>query len=436
MLLALSVLAPWASAQTLTLPNERYELSNGLEVVLIEDHSAPIVHVQIWYHVGSKDEVVGRTGFAHLFEHLMFQGSLSSPGEYFTPIQEVGGNLNGTTNSERTNYYETVPARFLPLALFMESDRMGHLLEVLDQPKLDNQRDVVRNERRQRYENPPYGEAWSDLMAAVFPEGHPYHTPTIGSHADLEAATLQDVSAFFKTWYLPNNASLVVAGDFDPRKARKLIEQDFGWIPRGPDPAHRSVEPVTIPDDIVIRQTETAPDHRLWMAWTSPLAGTDADAALDLASNILCGGKDSRLYDELVRQEKVAREISCSQGSRKLGSAYVVTATAAAGHTTDEIVPMVLDALHHLSADRPPTDDEVQAAKASYEVGFYQSLETIQGKASMASFYLDQLGEPDHLQADLDRYLKATPASIAAAIADVLGGHHVELHITPAEEAK
>ena len=435
MLFALTALVQLASAETLSLPHERYELRNGLEVVLIEDHSAPIAHVQLWYHVGSKDEVAGRTGFAHLFEHLMFQGSLSSPGEYFTPIQEVGGDLNGTTNTERTNYYETVPARYLPLALFMESDRMGHLLEVLDQGKLDNQREVVRNERRQRYENPPYGEAWSHLMAATFPEGHPYHHPTIGSHADLEAASLDDVKAFFKTWYVPNNATLVVTGDFDPKQTRKLIQQNFGWIPRGPDPVHRVVEPVVLSETTVLRETEDAPDHRLWMSWISPTIFAPGDAELDLAANLLCGGKDSRLYTLLVREEQVAREVSCSQGSRRLGSAFNLTATAAAGHSTDEIVDIVLDALHHLGTDRPPTDEEVQAAKASYEVGFYGSLITIQGKASVASQYLDLLDNPDSLQRDLDRYLQATPAGIAATVATTFGAHHVELHITPAGEA-
>jgi len=215
LVLALALSAPLAAAGEFDLEFERFQLDNGLDVVLLPDHSTPIVHVEVWYHVGSKDEVAGRTGFAHLFEHLMFQGSANSPGEYFTPIQGVGGDLNGTTNADRTNYYETVPARYLPLALFMESDRMGHLLDVLDQGKLDNQRDVVKNERRQRYENPPYGRAFADLQGALYPEGHPYHFPTIGSHADLEAASLDDVKTFFHTWYVPNNATLVVAGDFN-----------------------------------------------------------------------------------------------------------------------------------------------------------------------------------------------------------------------------
>ena len=235
------------ASESLTSPRfVRWQLPNGLDVVLVPDRSAPIVHTQVWYHVGSKDEVAGRTGFAHLFEHLMFQGSKNAPGEYFTPIQEVGGDLNGTTNSERTNYYETVPAESLPLALFMESDRMAALLDVLDETKLANQREVVRNERRQRYENPPDGTAWADLYAALSPEGHPYHHPTIGSHADLQAATLDDVSAFFRTWYVPNNATLVVAGDFDVRTARRLVIENLGGSRGGADPPHRWRERVRL----------------------------------------------------------------------------------------------------------------------------------------------------------------------------------------------
>lgn len=427
----LALFAAHAHAGELSIPHERFQLPNGLDVVLAPDHSAPVVHVQVWYHVGSKDEVAGRTGFAHLFEHLMFQGSRSAPGEYFTPIQGVGGDLNGTTNSERTNYYETVPAQYLPLALFMEADRMGDLLSVLDQGKLDNQREVVRNERRQRYENPPYGEAWADLYRNLYPEGHPYHHPTIGSHTDLEAATLDDVSAFFKTWYVPNNATLVVAGDFEPKVARKLVKEQFGWIPRGPDPVYREVGPVTLAADTKVVQYDEVPHRKVWAGWQSPAIFQAGDAELDLLTSALCNGRDSRLYDRLVRRDQIARDVDCGQGSRRLGSAFVFTATATDGHTTGEILAAIQDELTKLTTTAPITADELSAAKVGYEVGFYQGIQTIGGKAGIMSQYLDLLDQPDALQRDLDRYLQATAEGIGATAAKVFAAPHVELHILP-----
>jgi zinc protease len=420
------------ASESLTSPRfVRWQLSNGLDVVLVPDRSAPIVHTQVWYHVGSKDEVAGRTGFAHLFEHLMFQGSKNAPGEYFTPIQEVGGDLNGTTNSERTNYYETVPAESLPLALFMESDRMAALLDVLDETKLANQREVVRNERRQRYENPPYGTAWADLYAALYPEGHPYHHPTIGSHADLQAATLDDVSAFFRTWYVPNNATLVVAGDFDIGTARRLVIENFGWIPRGADPTHRLPDPVRLTSEHVIRQAARVPDGKTWIAWHSPASMTDDDAALDLAAEILCGGKDARLYQRLVEQEQIARDVGCSQGSRSLGSAFLVTATGTTPDALDRIDAVVREELAALGGTKPPTAEELQGALTAYEVGFYSSLETIAGKAGAMSAYLDRLGRPDGFALDLARYERATPASIRATVAATFAAPAVRLDIVP-----
>jgi zinc protease len=424
--------APPPASESLPTPDfVRWQLKNGLDVVLVPDPSAPIVHTQVWYHVGSKDEVAGRTGFAHLFEHLMFQGSKNAPGEYFTPIQEVGGDLNGTTNSERTNYYETVPAESLPLALFMESDRMASLLEVLDQAKLDNQREVVRNERRQRYENPPYGTAWADLYAALYPEGHPYHHPTIGSHADLQAATLDDVRAFFRTWYVPNNATLVVAGDFDVKLAKRLVEENFGWIPRGEDPIHRIPAPVDLAEPRVLKQQAKVPDGKTWIAWHSAASMTDEDAALDLAAEILCGGKDARLYQRLVEVERVARDIGCSQGSRSLGSAFIVSATGTTPAALDRIDAIVREELTALGGDKPPTQAELQGAFTAYEVGFYGTLETIAGKAGAMSAYLERLGRPDGFAVDLERYERATPDSVRAAVAKTFAKPAVRLDIVP-----
>ncbi|MFT7520564.1 MAG: zinc protease, partial [Kiritimatiellia bacterium] len=258
-LLAALALGPQAHAEEPAIAYEKYELENGLDVILAPDKSTPIVYVTVWYHVGSKDEVEGLTGFAHLFEHLMFNGSVSVPDDYFKPLQEVGASINGSTSTDRTNYHQVLPARYLPLALFMESDRMGGLLPVLSQETLDNQREVVRNERRQRYENPPYGQAYGDIMFNLYAPGHPYHHITIGSHEDLEAAKLQDVKEFFSSWYVPNNAALVVAGDFDPIQVRDLIQENFGPIPRGPDVQRPKFERTPLAKDKVIRQFQDVP---------------------------------------------------------------------------------------------------------------------------------------------------------------------------------
>lgn len=433
MILLASLACSTAAAQELSIPHERYTLDNGLEVVLAPDRSTPIVHTQIWYHVGSKDETKGLTGFAHLFEHLMFQGSLNSPGEYFTPIQQVGGNLNGTTNTDRTNYFETVPSQFLPLALFMESDRMGNLLQVLDQGKLDNQREVVRNERRQRYENPPYGDAFARLMTLVVPEGHPYYHPTIGSHEDLEAANLDDVKNFFRTWYGPNNATLVVTGDFEMDQAKALVEQNFGWIPAGPEPVHNIPERALITEDIVSVVEKDVPEKRLWMAWESPAFFAEGDADLDMVSSLLCDGQDSRLVKSIVQEQKLATRISCGQYSRMLGSLFLVTATAADGHTTQEISAAVQAELDKLMGDAPPTQEELNAGIADFEVGFYRQMETISGKAGMISRYLSYVGESDYVQKDFDRYTAITLESAAEVAKQTFGAPHAELHMVPEE---
>lgn len=433
-LLALLASAPVQAAE-LSIPHERYTLDNGLEVILAQDTSTPIVHVQLWYHVGSKDERTGLTGFAHLFEHLMFQGSANAAGEYFTPLQEVGADINGTTNVDRTNYFETLPSKYLPLALFMESDRMGNLLQVLDEDKLDNQREVVKNERRQRYENPPYGEAFSDLTAAIFPEGHPYHHSTIGSHVDLENASLDDVKAFFKTWYAPNNASLVVAGDFDTDTAKALVAENFGWIPKGNEPERLPLNSAPIPEDVLIEQIDEVPDQKVWIGYRSPALFADGDADLDVMSSLLCSGKDSRLYQVAVKERKVARDVGCYQVSRMLESSYVFSGTAAEGHDTSELVAIIDEVVAELLDAKPPTADEVTAAVASYEVGYLGRMATISGKAGALSSYLYTTGEADGMQADLDRYLKVTPESVSAAAKATLGSKRVQLHIRPGGDA-
>jgi len=428
--LAASLFSVSAQAQDLSIEHTQYQLDNGLTVILAEDHDLPLVQVNVWYHVGSKDEPQGRSGFAHLFEHLMFQGSENQPGEYFEPLQEVGARVNGTTNSDRTNYFEGLGREQLPLALWLESDRMGWLLGVIDQGKIDNQREVVRNERRQRYEIPPYGEVWPDLMAEVFPEGHPYHHPTIGSHEDLEAASLEDVHEWFGTWYGPNNASLVVVGDFDEAEARELIENYFGPIPRGPEPEVTTADPVVHESETVVRRVEEGvPYDKVWIAWPTPALFADGDAELDIVSDVLTGGRSSRLTSALVYDQQIAKSVEVYQYSRYLAGVYMVEATAAEGHTTDELVAAIDEVLAGL-AESGPTEDELAIAVANVEAGFYGGMNTLAAKADRLNTYLFTAGTPDYLQEDLNRYLAVTQEGVQAAAASLNEGR-VVFHVTP-----
>src|SRR3990172_1975773 len=279
---------------------EKYRLSNGLEVILHEDHSIPIVAVNIWYHVGSKNERRGRTGFAHLFEHMMFQGSKHHEDEYFAPLKKIGGTLNGSTNNDRTNYWENVPSNYLELVLWLESDRLGFLLPSMTQKKLDNQRDVVKNERRQRYENQPYNKIYDLMPQFMFPSDHPYSWSVIGSMADLSAASLEDVSEFFRTYYTPNNASLCIAGDFKPEEAKRLVEKYFGPIPAGPpvDRLETWIPKLEGMRRLVSEDNVNLP--RLYYTWHTPALYAPGDAEFDLLASILTSGKTSRLFKTLV----------------------------------------------------------------------------------------------------------------------------------------
>ncbi len=424
-----------AEESKVSLPFEKYTLPNGLDVILSQDRSIPFVQVNIWYDVGSRDETPGRSGFAHLFEHLMFQGSAHMDDDYFQPLERVGAEVNGTTNTDRTNYFEGVPSDQLPLALWLESDRMGWLLPALTQEKLDNQKEVVRNERRQSYEMRPYGEAWMWLSEAAWPEGHPYHIPTIGRHEDIEAATLEDVTAFFRTWYLPNNATLTICGDFDSDEAKALVEKYFGPIPSGPEPT-RPPPPAIVPlaSEVVVRKTDEVPLSKVWIAWRSPALFQAGDADLDILSSVLSDGKDSRLYKTLVRDKQIAKDIRAYQASAALGSLYVVEATAAPGHSTDEVVAEVDRVLGELRASGP-TPDEVLVSKTNWEAMFYSSLSTISTKADTLSMYNTKAGDPGYIGQDLARYLAVTPASVQAAMNTWLQPGRVVLHVQP-EAAK
>ena len=414
-----------------SIPVTRYELDNGLEVLLHQDHATPVVHVELWYHVGSKDEPEGRSGFAHLFEHLMFNGSLHWDNEYFAPLQPLGARVNGSTSTERTNYYETLPSNALDRALWMEADRMGFLLPVLTQGKLDNQRDVVRNERRQRYEVAPYGVARKAIVEAIWPPGHPYHRLTIGTHEDLEAATLDDVKTFFETWYVPNNATIVVSGDFDLQHARSSIERFFGPIPRGAEPTPVTEAPATPPAAVRLVESDDVRLPRVHWVWQSPSYFADGDADLDVLSSVLSSGKASRLQRRLVFQDRLAKDVYAAQYSAGLGSTYRIVATVAEGKTVEALEAALEDEVTRILAEGP-TDEEVERAVNLWRKSFYQRLESVAGKGQMLQSYNHHVGRSDYVAEDLERYLRVTRDSVAKWSREVLDPvHRITLIVQP-----
>ena len=409
------------------------KLANGLDVIVHEDHDCPIVAVNVWYHVGSKNEQPGRTGFAHLFEHLMFEGSEHHDAGYFRPLQEVGGVLNGSTNADRTNYWEVVPSNAVELALWMESDRMGYLLPALTDAKFENQRNVVLNERRQNYENRPYGFAGMSLVAALYPPEHPYHWMTIGAAEDLKAARLDDVRAFFQTYYRPRNASLALAGDIDADRAMTLAAEYFGGLDAGPEPP-----PVVAPNPSLTGERRLVLEDRielprLYLAWHSPALFAEDDAELDLVSEVLAGSKTSRLYRRLVYEQRIATEVAASQGSRELGSFFQIVATAAPGRTLVELEQAIACELARLHAEGPSAA-ELERCLAQAEAHFLHRLQTVGGfggKSDQLNAYNVYLGRPGYFDEDLARYRRADAAGLTRAAARWLGTGRVALSVVP-----
>jgi zinc protease len=400
---------------------EKYTLANGLEVMLSQDRRLPVVAVNIWYHVGPANEDPGRTGFAHLFEHMMFQSSKNVPPDAHLRMLEAAGasDLNGTTDYDRTNYYETVPANQLELALWLESDRMGYLLEKLDQTMLSNQQGVVRNERRQSVENQPYGIAEEVLVQTLFPKGHPYYGNVIGSHEDIQAAKLEDVHRFFRQYYAPNNASLAIVGDFDPAETKKLVEKYFGTLKRGPD-----VPPVKVETPkITAERRQVVPSRvelpKVYIAWlTSPIF-KPGDAEADITATLLGGGRSSRLYKKLVYEKQIAQNVSALQYSLTLGSVFQIEATARPGHTAEELEKALDEELAALRS-QPPTDQEVERARNTIETGIVTGLEQVGGVANRLNTYNHYVDTPDYLQQDVQRYRDVTPAAVQAFARDQL----------------
>ena len=399
------------------IPYIKHTLDNGLDVVVHQDRHIPMAAVSVWYHVGSRHEAPGRTGFAHLFEHLMFKGSAHHPEGYFEALQAAGGVVNGSTNTDRTNYWEVVPSEALELALWMESDRMGHLLPALSDAKFATEREVVLNERRQNYENRPYGLSSIALAQALYAPDHPYSWPTIGMPADLRASTVDDARRFFRAFYHPANASLAIAGDVDPEAALALAERYFGPIPAGPPVTHPRVgAALGAPVRLVLDDRVELP--RLSLAWHTPAMFHDDDAQLDLAADVLANGKSSRLYKVLVYDTRLAADVSAMQASREMSSVFHVAATAAPGRTLGELAAAIERTLDELAA-HGPTADELERALARTEAQFVYRVQTIGGfggKSDQLNAYNVFTGSPGSIHDDRARYARATSASVASAV--------------------
>jgi zinc protease len=417
---------------------EKHRLDNGLEVFFVEDHRLPRVAVNLWYHVGPVNEEPGRTGFAHLFEHMMFQQSKHIPQDQFFKLLEAAGgsDMNGTTDFDRTNYFETVPTHELELALWMESDRMGYLLDTLDQAALENQQDVVRNERRQRIENSPFGIVDEAMYHNLFPKGHPYYAEVMGSHADIQAAKIEDVRKFFKQYYTPNNASLAIVGDIDKVNTLKLVEKYFGPLKKGPDvPAvNVTTPPITSERRVVVKDRVELP--RVYMAWITPSAFQPGDAEADITATVLGNGKSSRLYRRLVYEKQIAQDVTAYQYSLMLGSTFVIQATARPMHTLDELEKEINDVLEALRT-KGPDSKEMDRAQATIETGIVQSLEKFGGFSGIAdriNRYNHFVKNPDYVAQDIQRYRNVTAMQVQEFATKYLtNGSRVVVHGVPGE---
>ena len=422
----------------LSIKFEEFTLSNGLKVILHVDDSMPMVAVNVWYHVGSKDEEIGRTGFAHLFEHVMFEGSKHHNRNYFEPLQKIGAEINGSTTSDRTNYWETVPSNQLDLALWLEADRMGFLLDALDQERFDIQRDVVKNERRQSYENRPYGSAHLLMPEKLYPSPHPYGWPVIGSQEDLNAASLSDVQDFFRRFYAPSNASIVIAGDVNVEEVRHKVELYFGDIPPGP-PINRigrmasslvGEVSVTVPDSVQL--------SRLVLAWpTSPLFGAD-DAPLEILAMVLGEGKSSRLYRSLVYDRQIARDVSVGNYAREIAGEFHIQATVGPGHNLEEAREVVDGELERLRRE-PISDQEMNRAQNQLESQHVHQLERLGGfggKADQLNYYNVLAGDPGFVNTDLERFAGVSRDDIMRVANSVLGGNCVRVAIVPEADTR
>jgi zinc protease len=420
------------SAQNISVPYEQFTLPNGLNVILHRDNTIPRATVNVWYHVGSGSEKPGRTGFAHLFEHILFEGSKHVPeGKFDEWLEAAGANNNGSTMEDRTNYYEEIPSNAIDLALFLESDRMGYLLDVISPGKVDGQRDVVKNERRQSYENRPYGKAYLELPALLYPAGHPYSWTVIGSMEDLTAASHQDVTDFFKNYYIPSNASLCIAGDIDLVKTRAAVEKWFSDV----QSANKQIPFPKVPEAklteekrLVIEDKVQLP--RLMMVWLTPPAYDPGNAEVDVIGHLLTDGKNSRLFKRLVYELEIAQSVSSYQDSKKLGSELTITIDARPGISLGQIEKIVKEEIVKLQ-NEPPTERELQRVTNQMESSFLQLIETSGAKADQLNAYYYYTGNPDYFNEDLNRYKAIAPTDITAFARKFLQTGKVVLAVVP-----
>jgi zinc protease len=432
-LIATAIRVQSSSAQSI--PKIQYEkmtLANGLEVILHWDHSIPIVVVNTWYRVGSADEKPGHTGFAHLFEHVMFMGSQNVPeGQFDKWLEVAGANKNGATTEDRTNYYESMPSNALPLALWLDADRMGRLLPVMDQKKLDLQRDVVKNERRQRVDNVPYGKWNETIIAALYPVNHPYHWPIIGSMADLNAASLEDVKEFFRIYYAPNNATIVIAGDFNRDSALVWVNRYFGGIPRGTQiPVRPIVQAFSVPRDtfLVLEDRVTLP--RLYEAWHTGKIYSADDAPIDVLADVLAGDKNSRLYKRLVFDMQIAQDVTALNISTKLDGCFIIWVTPKPGQTPARMAELVAEEINRVVTEGI-TPRELARALNRRRAAFLDRIASVLGKSDRLAEYNHFAGTPDYSRQDGARYDRVTASDVQRVATQYLTKPKVVLTIVP-----
>jgi zinc protease len=420
-LLFLLALALPAYADEPKITYQKFELANGLRVYVVEDHKAPTAYGVTWFRVGSKDEVPHRTGFAHLFEHLMFKGSAHLPDGLMDRLLEgAGGWSNAFTDSDMTVYQNVAASNFLEMMLWIDADRLAGLLDTFDKAKLDNQRDVVLNERRQSYENQPYGMAEILIQENLWPKDHGYHWSTIGDPADLKAASVADVAEFFKKYYLPNNATMVIAGDVKFADVKKLVEKYFAWIPRGSEPARPQYKtPAPITKEIVVDTTDDVQVPRVYLSWRGPAHFTPEQPALDMAAAILADGKSSRLYKRLVYGEKIAQDVRGSFAGATLGGEFRIVATAKPGVDPKRLIQEITEEVAKLAATAPDAK-ELERAQNSHEASFLDGLEPTLQRAIQLAEYDVFAGDPDYFAKDIARYRAVTPAQVKDVTAKYL----------------
>jgi zinc protease len=432
-LAALAVTAgPVAAQGRIIVDHEVVRLPSGLTVILHRDATTPTIATNIWYHVGSSHEEPGRSGFAHLFEHILFEGSANVPeGKIDEWFEEVGGSPNGSTSRDRTNYMQSFASNALDMALFIESDRMGHLLPAMSPASVDGQRDVVKNERRQNYDNRPYGLASQLILEELYPASHPYSWPVIGYMDHLAAATYDDVVDFFRRYYVPNNATLTIAGDIDMAEARRLAEKWFADVPAGPSPPQMTAQPPVLDGNRRIMLEDRVQLPRLYMTWVSAGAYQDGDAELTALARLLAGGKNSRLHSRLVYELQIADDVSAWQSGGRLGGEFQISATARSGYTLAELERVILEEIEKVKAEQP-AQHELQRILNQHEVSFLERLELVSAKADQLNAYYFYTGTPDYFNQDLARFRNLVPQDLSTAARRYLDPHRrITLSVVP-----